>query len=131
VTRASAGLQYHPLITPVRSLDTRVGEGGYFTPGTPITGGTSRIQPRRNTCTIPNSAIALLGNITTVALGEGYLAFFPGSVASPPLELRRISTAHKASAATSLWCWGQAMALLRSMRCRTELVVDVSGYFAP
>ncbi|MGH9803351.1 MAG: beta strand repeat-containing protein, partial [Blastocatellia bacterium] len=58
-------LQFYPLAAPVRLVDTRPGQTGCFTPGAQIPGGTSRTQQAAGSCSIPASAQAVIGNITT------------------------------------------------------------------
>ncbi|MGH9798755.1 MAG: S8 family serine peptidase, partial [Blastocatellia bacterium] len=52
-----SGLYFHPLPSPVRLLETRVGETGCDAPQMQLAGGSTRTQPGRVTCnaiTIPN-----------------------------------------------------------------------------
>src|SRR5262249_1419663 len=80
------GLMCYPLAHPVRLLDTRAGFSGCYTPNAPIAGGSSRTQPARGVCdglTIPANAQAIIGNITTVQSGGGYLTLYPSDAAQP------------------------------------------------
>jgi hypothetical protein len=71
INAAGTGLQFFALAAPVRLLDTRPGASpdACSQPNAPIAGGTARTQPGRSFCTIPTTAQALTGNITTVNSG--------------------------------------------------------------
>lgn len=83
----SVGLYFHPLPSPVRLLETRVGQPGCDAPASPLLGGSVRTQSGRVTCngvTIPNSALALVGNAAVVyPAASGYITLFPGNAVQP------------------------------------------------
>lgn len=126
------GLLFNPL-TPARLLDTRSGaSGACFLPGAPLTGMVESSQSARNVCTIPNTAQAIVGNATTVMpTATGFLTFWPSDAATRP------------TAATSNYQSGRnfnrhfTVGLGTDGKFKmyalstTDLVVDVSGYFAP
>jgi hypothetical protein len=127
------GLLFTPLAKPVRLLETRAGFTGCFAPGAPIIGNTERTQPARGTCngeTIPASALAVVGNATVVNSNGGFLTLWP-------------SNADRPTVATSNFAVGQGVnrhfivglgpdgAFKIYSQFTTELVIDLSGYFAP
>ena len=125
------GLLFTPL-TPQRLLDTRIGQTACFAPSTPLIGGMETSQPARGVCTIDNTALALVGNVTTVQpSANGFLTFWPSNAATRPL------------AATSNYQSGRNFnryfsvglgtdgAFKMYAASTTDLVIDVSGYFAP
>ncbi len=126
------GLLFNSLPTPVRLLDTRAGVTGCFTPGAQMTGGTTYQQPSTGVCTgIPASAKAVVGNATTVNVSaNGFLTFWP-------------SDANQLNVATSNYRSGTVFnrhftvglgadgAFKRFASSTTDLVIDLSGYFAP
>ena len=129
------GLYFHPLPSPVRMLETRAGQPGCDTPGTPIAAGVERTQQGRIFCggiTIPSSAAAIVGNATAVAPGgQGFLTLYPSNAPSRPL------------AASSNYAFGQNMNAPFTVGLApdgtfniyssqtTDLVIDVLGYYSP
>ncbi|MGH9801127.1 MAG: putative Ig domain-containing protein, partial [Blastocatellia bacterium] len=83
------GLYFHPLPKPIRLLETRAGQPGCFTPGTPMPGGVDTIQQGTTTCdgvTIPATAKALVGNATTILpAANGFITLYPADATSLPL----------------------------------------------
>ncbi|HMV87962.1 MAG TPA: putative Ig domain-containing protein [Blastocatellia bacterium] len=138
VTVNGNGLQFYPLSSPLRLLDTRAGQAGCDAPGAPIAGGTSRTQTAAGrTCnglTIPANAKALTGNITTVQSGGGFLTLYPGDAAQPlvansnygPSEI--VNNVFTVGLGTS---GPDAGAFKIFALNTTEVVVDVTGYYAP
>ncbi len=133
-----SGLQFYPLASPLRLLDTRAGQVGCDAPGAPIPGGTSRTQTAAGrTCgnqTIPPAARALTGNITTVQSGSGYLTLYPGDAAQPlvansnygPNEI--VNNVFTVGLGTT---GPDAGAFKIFVQNTTDIVVDVTGYYAP
>ena len=129
---------FYPLPQPIRLLDTRVGQSGCDAPGMLISGGTSRTQTAAGrTCdgiTIPANAAALTGNITTVDSGGGFLTLYPGDAERPlvansnygPNEVLNNAFTVKLGASGP-----NAGAFKIFATTNTEVVVDVTGYFAP
>ncbi|MEK7829716.1 MAG: hypothetical protein AAB401_01445, partial [Acidobacteriota bacterium] len=124
------GLLFSPL-TPTRLLETRPSLFGCFTPGAALVGGVEVSQPARGTCTIPATAQAVVGNATVVQpLADGFLTYWPSNVTRPLI-------------ATSNYLAGQIFnrhftvalgtdgAFKMYTSSGTDLVIDVSGYFAP
>ncbi|MGH9798785.1 MAG: hypothetical protein ACRD82_00325 [Blastocatellia bacterium] len=113
-------------------LDTRAGQSACFTPGAQMIGGATYLQAATGACTnIPAAALAVVGNATTVnATANGFLTFWPSSALQPTV-------------ATSNYQMGQVFnrhftvglgadgAFKRFSSRTTDMVIDLSGYFAP
>lgn len=129
----SGGLYFHPLPSPVRLLETRSGEPGCFTPGTPLTGNTEFLQQGTGTCsgvTIPSTAKALVGNATTVnPTGAGYLTLFPANVIRPLISSGNYNAGEilNSQVVVGLSPTGQFKIFTLAT---THLVLDVTGYFS-
>lgn len=143
------GLLFTPLPKPIRELETRPDFPGFPLTGcvrtnAPIAGGTGGIytQPIWGTCdgiTIPNVARAVLGNITVVigssgGLSTGYLTGYPGDVAAAPTVATSnypipATFGYNRFFATGLSPTNGTFKIFTS--ATTEVIVDVSGYFAP
>jgi hypothetical protein len=139
---ASAGLQFYPLSKPIRLLDTRAGTQfpAFSKPNTPITGQTSYTQQGRTQpgalltyldVTIPAEAQALVGTVTTRNSPQwNFLTFYPSDELLP-------------LAATINPTLGRALTNVFTVRLgpdgafkiyayqTTDVVVDVTGYYAP
>ncbi|MFN0121582.1 MAG: putative Ig domain-containing protein [Blastocatellia bacterium] len=129
----SVGLLYYPLPTPVRLLDTRGGQPACFIPGAPLAAGSTRNQEAHGYCAgqpVPAAATAIVGNATVVTpAGAGYLTFWPDGVARPTVATsnytagqvfnRHFTTRLSAAGVFNIFTQAQ-----------TELVIDVTGYFA-
>ncbi len=126
------GLLFTPLSAPVRLLDTRAGQTGCFTPGTPMAGNTEYLQAATGTCTtIPATAKAVVGNATTVNVtANGFLRFWPSDATQPSVATSnyRSSTVFNRHFTVALGADG---AFKRLAATQTDLVIDLSGYFAP
>jgi glucose/arabinose dehydrogenase len=127
------GLLFTPLATPVRLLETRAGFSGCFAPGTPITGNTEFTQVATGTCngvTIPNTAKAVVGNATVVNSNGGFLTFWPSNVSRPLVANSNFvpGQIHNRHFTVGLGADG---AFKIYSQFTTDLVVDLSGYFAP
>jgi len=128
-----AGLLFTPLAHPVRLLETRVGESGCFTPGAPANGGTDYSQQARGTCdgiTIANTARAIVGNATVVNANGGFLTLWPSN-ANRPLAANSNFVAGQAHNRHFTVGLGTDGAFKFYSLLTTDLVIDVSGYFAP
>lgn len=133
VTIAPIGLQFYPLSKPIRLLDTRAGQTGCDTPGAPIVGGTDRTQLARRTCdgvTIPATALAITGNIIPVPSANGFLTLFPSNATRP---LVASSNYVAGSVVNNVFTVGLGAdgAFKIYSSSTAEVIVDVSGYFAP
>jgi photosystem II stability/assembly factor-like uncharacterized protein len=131
---AAAGLQYYPLLFPVRLLDTRPGELGCYAPGQPIAGGTSRTQPARGACnglTIPANAAAITGNITTVQSGGGFLTLYPSDAERPLVSNSNFNPNEIINNVFTVGLGAADGAFKIFVLTTTDVVVDVTGYYAP
>ena len=127
------GLLFNPLPTPVRLLDTRTtGATGCFTPGAQMIGGTAYLQPAIGVCIgIPAAAKAVVGNATTVNVAaNGFLTFWPSDATQPNVATSnyRSATVFNRHFTVGLGAYG---AFKRFAFTTTDLVIDLSGYFAP
>ena len=131
------GLMFYPLAHPIRLLETRNNSAfpGCFKPGAKISG--IRTQPARGICdglTIPASALAITGNITTVESGGGYLTLWP-SDAQQPLVATSNYTANEILNnvfTVGLGAAGpDAGAFKIFVTTDTDIVIDMTGYYAP
>jgi hypothetical protein len=122
-------LQFYPL-TPCRILDTR-GPNGIFG-GPSIAGGASRSFPIPfGTCNVPPTAAAYSLNVTAVPQGTlGHLTVWPTGQPQPLVStLNSLDGTVLANAA--IVAAGTSGAVSFFAANRTDLVVDVNGYFAP
>ena len=126
------GLLFTPL-TPARLLDTRTGaSGACFLPSTPLTGGVETSQVARGVCTIANTAQAIVGNATTVLpAANGFLTFWPSDAPTRPLAATSNFQAGRNFNRYYTAGLGADGAFKMYASQTTNLVVDVSGYFAP
>ncbi|MFN0109548.1 MAG: BACON domain-containing protein [Blastocatellia bacterium] len=132
---AQNGLQFYPLARPIRLLDTRAGQTGCDAPGAMITGGTSRTQTAAGrTCdglTIPANAKALTGNITTVQSGGGYLTLYPSDAAQPNVANSNYTPNQILNNVFTVGLGAGDGAFKIFVTSNTNVVVDVTGYYAP
>ena len=128
-----AGLMFYPLPFPLRLLDTRAGMQGCDTPGAPIAGGTARTQLARRTCnnvTIPANALAVTGNVTTVQSGGGYLTLYPSNAGQPLVANTNFAPNEILNNVFTVGL-GNDGAFKIFATSNTDVVVDVTGYYAP
>ncbi len=127
------GLQFFPLSAPVRLLDTRVGTSpnACSQPNAPIAGGTSRIQAGRSICTIPANAVALTGNITTVLSGGGFLTLYPSDATQPTVANTNYNANEIINNVFTVGLGAADGAFKIFALNTTDVVVDVTGYYAP
>jgi hypothetical protein len=134
VTQANSGLQYYPLPFPVRLLDTRPGELACYTPGQPIPGGASLTQPARGVCNglaIPANAAAITGNITTVQSGGGFLTLYPSDAARPLVANSNYNPNEIINNVFTVGLGAADGAFNIFVLTTTDVVIDVTGYYAP
>ncbi len=132
----STGLMYYPLARPVRLLDTRPGASpnACHQPNAPIQGGTSRLQPGRGICeglTIPANATTLTGNITTVNSGGGFLTVYPSDAPQPLVANSNYQPNEILNNAFTVGLGASDGSFKIFVTTNTDVVVDVTGYFAP
>lgn len=129
------GLLFTPLAKPVRLLETRSGYNGCFTPGVPISGGAEISQLAQGNCdgvNIPNTAKAIVGNATVVnatGTGSNFLTFWPSNAARPLAATSNFvpGQIHNRHFTVGL---GSDGAFKIFAQFTTDLVIDMSGYFA-
>jgi hypothetical protein len=133
VTADISGLQFYPLPAPVRLLDTRLGASpdACSQPNQAIAGGTSRTQAARNFCGIPATAEAITGNVTTVQSEGGYLTLYPSDVQRPTVASTNYGPNEVVNNVFTVGL-GNADGAFNIYPLNTsEVVVDVTGYYAP
>ena len=132
----STGLMYYPLARPVRLLDTRPGASpnACFQPNAPIAGGTSRVQVARGTCegiTIPANATTITGHITTVQSGGGFLTLYPSDVPQPQVTNSNYLANEVLNNAFTVGIGASDGAFKLFVSSDTDVVIDMTGYYAP
>ena len=130
-------LQYYPLPSPVRLLDTRAGFAACDAPGTPLTAGVARTEPARTTCAgIPANAMAIVGNAAVVnsltPSAPGFVTLYPSSAARPTAA----NVNYEAGApvvVSNAFTVGLSTSGAFNIYAQTgvHFVVDVTGYYAP
>ncbi len=133
----STGLMYYPLARPVRLLDTRPGvsPNACFQPNAPIPGGIVRLQPARGTCeglTIPANAATITGNVTAVQpSGTGFLTIYPSDAPQPLVANTNFQPNENLNNSFTVGVGAQDGAVKIFVSSTTDVVVDVTGYYAP
>ena len=131
----NGGLQFYPLAKPIRLLDTRGGQGNCDNVAAPIAAGGSITTLARTTCegiTIPAAAQAIVGNITVInqSAQAGFLTLYPTGV-TLPLAANMIYGPN-GILANNFTVGLSANGEFNIFGERTiDVIVDVSGYFAP
>ncbi len=136
--RTDTGLVYYPLPQPIRLIDTRNSPGtvAKFPGGGPIKAGTVQSYNVSNLnfqgVTIPATAKALVGN-TQVALppGAGYLTLYPGNLTQPPSVATILYNPNQYLANALTLTLGPNGAINVYSSLTTEMLLDVTGYYAP
>ncbi|MDQ3014041.1 MAG: hypothetical protein M3X11_25470, partial [Acidobacteriota bacterium] len=128
----AGGLYFHMLPTPVRLLETRMGQtAGCVLPGMPLPGGADSLQTATTACTgIPAGARAIVGNATTVSpQSGGYLTLYPADAARPLIASSNYSTNQLVNGpfTTGLSPSGQFNVFTLAT---TDLVIDLVGYYS-
>ena len=125
------GLQFYPLASPVRLLDTRTGFNGCTTGTGALTAGETRTQPARTMCSmIPANATAVIGNITVVPSAPGFLTLFPSDATQPTVA----NSNFKAGEVTNNFFTvglGVDGAFKIYASAATDVIIDLTGYYAP
>jgi len=130
----AGGLYYHPLPKPVRLLDTRPGQSGCDTPGTPINARSFVTKSARVFCngvTIPTAARAITGNFAVVNQlnNFGFGVVYPAGVSLPQtsnvnyepygVSSNSFVTGLNSSGQFNIYAFSTAHA-----------VIDITGYFS-
>ncbi|HNG34786.1 MAG TPA: hypothetical protein PK012_34235, partial [Blastocatellia bacterium] len=125
------GLSLYSLPSPTRLLDTRLGTSGCFTPGAPLLGGTISTQAPTGVCTaIPATAKAIVGNATVVNPQSGYLTFWPSNAQQPLVATSNYQTGQVFNRHFTVGLGADGMFKVFAS-ATTDLVIDLTGYFAP
>ncbi|MDQ3013824.1 MAG: putative Ig domain-containing protein, partial [Acidobacteriota bacterium] len=128
------GLQFYPLAAPVRLLDTRgnlVSPNACTVNGTqPIAGGTSLLQAARGICTIPATAQAITGNVTTVTSGGGYLTIYPSGAVRPTVASINYNPNEIVNNVFTSGLGADGNFNIYALNT-TDTIIDVTGYYAP
>ncbi|MGH9798756.1 MAG: hypothetical protein ACRD82_00170, partial [Blastocatellia bacterium] len=128
-----AGLLFYPLGAPVRLLDSRASASACFTPGAQFVGGIEYTQLARGACggqTVAASALAVVGNVTTVNPVGGFLTLWPSSATRPLVATSNFTAGQTANRHFTVGL-GPDGAFKIFALASTDLVIDLSGYFAP
>jgi len=128
------GLQFYPLAHPLRLLDTRAGQAGCDAPGAMLPGGTARTQAvAGRTCdglTISAGAKAITGNITTVQSGGGYLTLYLSDGQQPLAANSNYSPNEVINNVFTTGVGADGAFKIFALNA-TDVVVDITGYYAP
>jgi hypothetical protein len=126
------GLAFYP-VTPCRVADTRAGGGkaGDYGPPSLAAGGTRTMSLPASGCGVPFNALAFALNVTAVPRGVlSYITTWPGGQAQPLAStLNSFDGQVVANAAIVPAGVNGGVSFFASDA--TDLVVDVTGYFAP
>ncbi len=130
------GLLLTPLARPLRIMDTRASQGNCDNVAAPITGGSTLEAPAWLTCeslTIPNTARAVLGNVTVINLSGqlGFLTMFPDQVTQPLSANMVYFPGQVLSNAFVVGLNASSGQYVIFAERTLEAIVDVSAYFAP
>ncbi len=129
-----SGLQYYPLPSPVRLLDTRPGESACFTPGAPLGDDAVLMQQAVGTCSgIPASARAIVGNATVVnfiSSGFHWITLYPSDAQQPNASNLNFSDDQIVPNNFTVGL-GPDGAFNIYSQAATHFIVDITGYYAP
>lgn len=133
INAAGNGLQFYPLAAPVRLLDTRPGASANACsqPDAPINGGTTQLQLARNFCGIPANAQAITGNVTTVQSGGGFLTLYPSGAIQPTVASTNYGVNEIINNVFTVGLGAGDGAFNIFAQLTTDVVIDVTGYYAP
>ncbi len=139
----TGGLYFHPLATPVRLLETRVGFTGCITPGVPLIGtGNQNADPNLDLLlqgrspvaapcnSIPATAQVLVGNATSVRPnGGGYLTIYPSGGTRPTVASSNYAGADVINGPFAVKLGADGKFKIYTF-ATTDLVVDILGYYS-
>lgn len=122
---------FYPLPTPVRLLDTRNVPGGCNTNAGALTANSTRTQLARTICsTIPANATAVIGNITVVPASGGFVTLFPSDAAQPTVANTNFTAGEITNNFFTVGL-GADGAFKIFASATTEVIIDLTGYYAP
>lgn len=126
-------LVFYPM-TPCRVIDTRVGTGGpggTFGPPTLVAGQNRTFPVRSSGCAVPATTGAYVLNITVVPRGPlDYITAWPGGQPRPLVSVQN-SPQGRVLANAAIVPAGTNGDISLFAPQATDVVVDISGYFAP
>ncbi len=139
----TGGLYFHPLATPVRLLETRVGFTGCITPGTQLIGtGNQNADPNLDLLlqgrspvaapcnSIPATAQVLVGNATSVLPnGGGYLTIYPSGGTRPTVASSNYAGGDVINGPFAVKLGADGKFKIYTF-ATTHLVVDILGYYS-
>ncbi|MFN0110122.1 MAG: hypothetical protein ACKVZH_14800, partial [Blastocatellia bacterium] len=129
------GLLFNSLGSPLRLLDTRniMNNNACYQPNAPMAAQAVYTQETQIPCTnLTPTARALIGNVTVVAPAEaGWLTFWPSDAAQQPTTATSNYTSGQVFNRYFTVGLGPDAAFKRYSRRTTEVVIDISGFFAP
>ncbi|MFN0109150.1 MAG: hypothetical protein ACKVZH_09895, partial [Blastocatellia bacterium] len=129
------GLLFTSLGSPLRLLDTRniMNNTACYQPNAPMTAQAVYTQETQIPCTnLTPTARALIGNVTVVnPSGNGWLTFWPSDAAQQPTIATSNYTSGQVFNRYFTVGLGPDAAFKRYSRRTTDVVIDISGFFAP
>lgn len=126
------GLLFTSFGSPLRLLDTRAGQPGCFNTGAPMTGGTAFTQDTQAPCTnVTAAARGLVGNVSALnATANGFLTFWPSNATQPTVATSNYQTGRVFNRHFTVGL-GPDAAFNRFASSTTDIIIDISGFFAP
>ncbi len=126
------GMLFNSLGSPLRLMDTRAGQSACYAPAAPMTGGTVYTQETQVPCSnLTAAARGLVGNVSTVnAITNGFLTFWPSNTAQPTTATSNYQTGRVFNRHFTVGL-GPDAAFKRFTSSTTDLIIDISGFFAP
>ena len=126
------GLLFNSLGSPLRLMDTRAGQSACYTPGTPMVGGTVYTQETQVPCSnLTATARGLVGNVSAVnATANGFVTFWPSNTSQPTVATSNYQTGRVFNRHFTVGL-GTDAAFKRYASSTTDLIIDISGFFAP
>lgn len=126
------GLLFSSLGSPLRLLDTRAGQSACYTPGAQMVGGTVYAQDTQTPCSnLTSAARGLVGNVSTVnAAANGFVTFWPSNASQPTVATSNYQTSRVFNRLFIVGL-GPDAAFKRFTSSTTDMIIDISGFFAP
>ncbi len=130
----TSNLQFYPLPTPVRLLDTRAGQSGCYKPGVPLGVKTPLALNVRIVCTgLPNDALAIVGNATVVNTANapaGFVTLYPSGANLPTASNLNFVPGDVVPNAFTVGLGSDGKFNVYATSA-INFVVDITGYYAP
>lgn len=136
------GLLFTQLARPIRLLETRAGFPGCYMTSAPLAAQSNRVQPAWGGCdgvTIPTNALAIIGNVTAVtttpatviSFGSGNVTLYPGDSNQPDVSNLNYIVNQNIPNAFIVRLNTNDGKFSIFVFDTIDLLIDVSGYFAP